>query len=67
MIKIVLNGKEKELSTDSNLKTLISQCCQDPQHVIAEVNGQIIKKQIWETTSLTQGDAIELVNMVGGG
>lgn len=67
MIKILLNGKEKEFSTSPNLKTLISQYCGEPQYVIAELNGQIVKKQIWETTSVSSGDTIELVSMVGGG
>jgi thiamine biosynthesis protein ThiS len=67
MIKIILNGKEKEFSTAPSLKSLIGEYCQGPQHVIAEVNGQIIKKQTWEITSLAQGDTIELVSMVGGG
>ena len=67
MIKITLNGKEKEFSTKTSLQALIGQTCQDPQHVIAEVNGHIVKKQTWDTTSISQGDAIELVSMVGGG
>ena len=67
MIKIMLNGKKKELPTIPNLKTLISQTCNDPQYVIAELNGQIVKKQIWENTPISEGDTIELVSMVGGG
>ncbi len=67
MLKIVLNGKETEFQTIPNLKSLINQYCPERQHVIAELNGQIINKQIWEVTPITTGDTIELVNMVGGG
>ncbi len=67
MIKIMLNGKEKEFTTIPNLKILISQYCTDSQPVIAELNGQIVKKQTWEHTPVSPGDTIELVSMVGGG
>ena len=67
MIKIKINGKDKEFSTQQNLKEIVAQFCQDTRHVIAEVNGQIVKSQTWDQTKIQSGDAIELVSMVGGG
>lgn len=67
MITVILNGKEKKCEPKLNLKSLISQYCLNSQHVIAEVNGNIVKKNSWETTPITSGDKIELVSMVGGG
>ncbi len=66
-MKIILNGKEKELPQSLKLKETIAQFCKDPKRVIAEVNGEIVKANSWDTLSLKDGDKIELVNFVGGG
>ena len=42
-MKITLNGQNKELATSQNLHQIIEQCCKQSKHVIAEVNGHIIK------------------------
>ena len=67
MTKITLNGKHKEFSSQPNLNDLIGQCCQDTRHVIAELNGQIIKNPAWKNTQIKDGDTVELISMVGGG
>lgn len=66
-MKIILNGQEREISESSTLKNTIEQFCRDRKHVIAELNGQIVKSQTWDTQTLKNGDALELVNFVGGG
>jgi sulfur carrier protein len=67
MIKITLNGKQKEFDHPLNLTRVIGQCCQNINPVIAEINGRIVKKQAWEQTPVQDGDQVELVSMVGGG
>ena len=66
-MKITLNGQEKELPDSLTLKSIIEQFCRDTQHIIAEVNGDIIKNQHWPQKTLSPGDTVELVNFVGGG
>lgn len=66
-MKIIVNGQEKEVAADFNLKQLIEHFRKDSRHVIAEVNGQIVKTPTWEDRQLFSGDRIELVNFVGGG
>ena len=66
-MKVLLNGKEKEFAQLKNLKDLVSQFCRDHHHVIAEVNGEIIKCPSWDQTTIKDGDTVELVNFVGGG
>ena len=67
MMKITLNGQPKELINISDLSTIVKQFCKDPTPVIAELNGEVIKNSCWESTSLKDGDTIELVHFVGGG
>jgi len=66
-MRIILNGAEKELAQEINLKNLIGQFCRDPQRVIAELNGTVVKSREWEQQALKDGDTLELVNFVGGG
>ena len=66
-MKIILNGQTKECPESIRLKGVVEQFCQDTRHVIAEVNGTIIKNTQWSQRTLSDGDTIELVNFVGGG
>lgn len=66
-MKITVNGQEKHFDNLSNLKTLVQSVSRDPEHVITEVNGFIIKKDQWEQMVLKDGDTVELVTLVGGG
>lgn len=67
MIKIKINGSDKEFSSSSNLKSIIEEFCKNSSRVIAEVNGTIVKNPNWEQTLIKDGDVVELVSFVGGG
>ncbi|MBL8013333.1 MAG: sulfur carrier protein ThiS [Candidatus Omnitrophica bacterium] len=66
-MKITLNGTIKELPQSVLLTDLVSQYCKNPKHIIAEVNGEIIKSSNWTQKTVADGDTIELVGFVGGG
>jgi len=66
-MKIRLNGQDKEFTSQASLKQLIEESCRGNKHVIAEINGAIIKTTQWEQTSISDGDIVELVSFVGGG
>ena len=66
-MKIIINGRPNHLETSANLKKLVEQLCKNSSHVIAELNGTIVKNQDWEKHHLKDGDMLELVNFVGGG
>ena len=66
-MKIKVNGLEKEIPSAGNLKQIIEQFCRQKNNVIAEVNGEIVRSPDWADKKIQNGDAIELVNFVGGG
>lgn len=66
-MKIVLNGDSRDIAQAIDLKTIVEQFCRDSNHVIAELNGAIIKRPEWPNRTLQEGDTLELVNFVGGG
>lgn len=67
LMTITLNGQKKELTAVFNLKELIGRYSQNTPHVIAEINGTVVKSPQWEETPLREGDTIELVSFIGGG
>jgi sulfur carrier protein len=64
---ITVNGQAKDLAADLTLKDLVGQISRKPELVIAELNGAIIDRPVWDTTPLSSGDKVELVAFVGGG
>ena len=64
---IVLNGRQKDIAKEASLRNVVEQFCKNSAHVIAELNGQVIKNQEWNQKILNDGDTLELVNFVGGG
>ena len=66
-MKIIVNGQARDLPPGETLNILVKRFCKEPAHVIAEVNGAIIDREIWEKASLRDGDKLELVTFVGGG
>ena len=65
-MKLIINGNEKQLNT-ANLQGAIEAILKDSSRVIAELNGEIVKKPNWPSTTLKDGDKLELVSFVGGG
>ncbi len=66
-MQIVINGKTQQLASAQNLTDIVRSFCQNPKHVITELNGAIIPSERWPKTSVKEGDALELVTFVGGG
>ena len=64
---LTINGQIKELNGIQNIAGLIEKYCPNKRNIIAELNGAIISSNTWDSTSLKDGDAVELVAFVGGG
>ena len=63
---ITLNGEQTAI-TGPTLLAMVKEKGFNPNTVIAEVNAQLIQKDDWEQTALTEGDTVELLSFVGGG
>ena len=68
--RLKVNGEPKEYSSDdfpANVTALIESLALDPQLVVAEVNGDIVKRVDFSSKALADGDVVEIVRFVGGG
>lgn len=66
-VKITLNGKPSEVEEGISLSNLLAQMKIEPQKVACEVNQKIIKRAQYASTNIAEGDAIEILQMIGGG
>ena len=64
---VQLNGKSREVRDRSTLDDLVSELSLTPSRIAIELNQQVVRRDKWITTSLADGDRIEIVHFVGGG
>lgn len=69
METLTINGVEKRFpdGIPQTLAELLLRLDINHATVVAEINGNIIQKQMFAQTSLADGQSIELVRFVGGG
>jgi thiamine-phosphate pyrophosphorylase len=65
-MKIEVNGKDTELDIHT-LDQLVKHYNLKEEHVVAEVDGEIVDRTGWKAYELKPGAKIELVHFVGGG
>jgi len=66
-MKITCNGETKELAPDTTLVSFIRNMDLNPDTVVAECDGRIIKRDEYDTMVLSEGNILELIRFVGGG
>ena len=66
-LKITLNGDPFETEGPLTLSKLLQKLNIDPRRVAVEHNLVIVKRAIYDSTTIHEGDQIEVVNFVGGG
>jgi len=66
-MKITCNGETKDIDPGTTLVALINNLGLNPDTVVVECDGRIIKRDEYDTLVLTEGNIIELVRFVGGG
>jgi len=69
MTVLRINGEDKhfENSLPATLADLLDIMKVDAATVVAEIDGQIIKKNDFSSAKLSAGQKIELIRIVGGG
>ena len=66
-LEILVNGEPRRLPAPATASDLLRHLGLDPRTVVVELNRRIVRRPYLDDTSLTDGDAVELVHFVGGG
>jgi thiamine biosynthesis protein ThiS len=66
-LRITLNGDAHELAGPLTVTELLARLQIDPRRVAVEHNLVVLKRDVFDRTTVREGDEVEIVNFVGGG
>lgn len=66
-IEIRLNGEPRALAEGASVADLVRDLGLLPEQVAVERNGELVPRARHAETQLGEGDAVEVVTLVGGG
>ena len=66
-MKIQINGQDRDCSLPLSLDGLLVQLGMKADRVAVELNRRIVPREDWTSTTLKEGDRLEIVHFVGGG
>lgn len=66
-MQLTINGKEAQTAAGTTVARLVAELGFAPGQVAVERNRGIVPRSGWEETVLCAGDAIEIVQFIGGG
>ncbi len=66
-IRIELNGTPRDIQIGATVAQVVAELGLRPEVVAVEVNRALVKRSEREQRALADGDAVEVVTLVGGG
>jgi sulfur carrier protein len=66
-VKLVVNGQATDVPDGTTVRALIESLGLGRGACAAEVNKELVPRREHETRRLREGDAVEIVSLVGGG
>jgi thiamine biosynthesis protein ThiS len=66
-MNLIINGEDGGFDSVSTISSLLTQLGMKPDRVAVELNRELIPRDQWPSTRLSDGDKLEIVHFVGGG
>ncbi|MEU0070347.1 sulfur carrier protein ThiS [Streptomyces sp. NPDC006332] len=66
-MNVSVNGEPRELAPGTALDTLVRSLTVAPSGVAAALNETVVPRARWSSTSLAEGDRVEVLTAVQGG
>ena len=66
-MKLIVNGEDREFSSTLTVASLLVQLGMKPDRVAVELNRELVSRERWDKTHLSDDDKLEIVHFVGGG
>lgn len=64
---ICVNGRQHDVPAGSTVADLVNLLGLQPRRIAVERNKRIVRRVEYADTSLSEGDVLEIVTLVGGG
>jgi thiamine biosynthesis protein ThiS len=66
-VRITVNGGEREVPAATTVAALLDLLAVPRQATAVEVNRELVPRSLQPARALAEGDAVEIVTLVGGG
>jgi sulfur carrier protein len=67
-MKLIINGEDVDSQDGISVsELLVEQNVKMPDMVSVELNGNIVRRENFDTTNLNEGDKVEFLYFMGGG
>jgi len=66
-MQVKINGAVTELADNASIQDLLLAKKLPAEIVVIELNGEIIKREKWESLKLSTNDNLEIIRIIGGG
>ena len=66
-ITVCVNGDDRAIPAGLTVAGLLAHLGLEPRMIVVERNGDILRRDVYPTVPVHEGDRLELVHFVGGG
>ena len=66
-MRVIINGEPRQVPAPLSLAQAVALLTSAQAGVAAAVNGDVVRRTAWNSTSLTDGDEVEVLTAVQGG
>jgi sulfur carrier protein len=66
-VQLTVNGAPTDVPDGATVATLVAERSEGHRRVAVAVNGGVVPRSTWETTTLAAGDAVEVLAPTAGG
>jgi sulfur carrier protein len=66
-VQVTINGEPHRAPAKMSLAQAVALLTSAPTGVAAALNGDVVRRAAWDSTSLTDGDEVEVLTAVQGG
>lgn len=66
-MEIILNGEKELLDKEYSITTLLQKLEMSPEIVTVSLNGDILAKDLFDSSIIKSGDSVDILMFMGGG
>jgi thiamine biosynthesis protein ThiS len=66
-MNLIINGEDRQFDSALTIAALLDRLGMKPDRVAVELNRELLPRERWSTTQLSDDDKLEIVHFVGGG
>lgn len=66
-MNLIINGEDRQFDSVLTISSLLVRLGMKPDRVAVELNRELVPRERWGTTQLSDDDRLEIVHFVGGG